>query len=481
VPGEPPILRGRRALASRAIAPRGRASALFGLLGALGLLFPPARAESPVIGAPLRRPLETADGILLGPVLFSPSIGVTQTWDSNVFRIGDNAEFAGVPVPIVSDTLTTATGRLAFTLPISHSFLSLVWYPGYRNYGTINLAKTTSNQLVFESRFMLSNGSIIDFIDAAAEGYLDTSEFDPGGVLTFSSSPYKRNSPVLTVDWPLGPRWGLLGTLSEVRYVFDAAINPAAQVAGIETKPRVDFYDFTTDTVEVGGYHTLRQMRVFGALRLATTDQNRTKFNETHDLPPSAVSYETITEGQASVGVQGNLSSSMSGTLSVGYTSWKFKNSGAAPFSGISVAGNLNRQFGLRTAGNLVLFRGPQQATGDNIGYYLREEAYANVERWFGTRLVAHLGLQFRRNTFFKTIEGAACDLPTEQLPLGCLQYYTLDLNPIAQIEYRINGNKLNNPLVLGLTYNMEHRTSDQPVLDMNDRRITLVLAAGWF
>ena len=439
-------------------------------------------AEGPTVGASGLKPIEAADGMLLGPVIFSPSIAVTQTWDSNIFRIHEGIQLGGSTVPVVADTLTTATARLAFTLPFSHSYISLVWYPGYRNYGSIDLAKTTSNALVFEARLVLSNGSVIDFVENAADGYLDTNDFDPGGVLTISSTPYSRKGPILTCDWVLDPRWGILGTLSRVSYNFQAAINPAVLYAGAEGQARVDFYDFTTDTLQVGVYHSFRQMRIFGAFRYALTDQDRTAFNETHDIPPSlAIPYETIREGQIAVGVQGNLTATLAGTFSVGYTTWRFKYSSADPFAGVSYSGNLIQQFGTRTSGNLALFRGPQQSAGDQVGYYLREEAYVNVERWLSTRFVGRIGMTLRRNTFFPTIEGSLCDNPSVAVPLACLEYQTLDVNPVAQIEYRIKGTKVNNPLIVGLTYVSESRTSDQTLLDMNDRRITLSLSAGWF
>lgn len=425
--------------------------------------------------------------------MFSPSVFVGWTYDSNIFDVEDGLVITTsgnekVVLRASSDTIAVARPKLGFKLPFSHSYASLVYAPAYREYGSARSPLHTSHQLTFETRLNFANGSTILIKDDYLNSFADLRGPVDSENLQFSSTPYHRNSPEIELDWVFASGWGVAGILERTSFVVDRTevIDFVSQTTGErqEEQGLFDFFDYVSDSVELRGYRNLGRYRLFTSVSVGRTDQDRRKFNEsradlnncsgdegdgTTNESCNSTDFERISQRDASVGVKGRLLRKTEGEMEISYTSWKFKEGEASSFSGLSISTRMTHTFDRRTVGFLHLERSPLQASGILTGYYVFDRVGFNVERLLTRSFSTKVGLDYQRTSF----PGSSGE------PAFTVADYVGDL----QVVFRPAQAARQGRFVTVLSYRPDFQRSDrrEKGLDENSHRIGLSLQYGWF
>lgn len=453
-------------------------------------------------------PVSAGQGILLGPVLFSPSAQIGYDYDSNVFNLPHeflverDPDGTGTSDPvrrqlkyrIAGDRVVTARAKLTFKLPFSHSYASLSLSPQYRAYGTSISPSRSSYLLESENRLNFSNGSSVLIKESYLDGFADlrTEVDSPGNPFVvdhfeFSSVPYQKNHPTIDYDWTFASGWGIAGRVDHTDFTTGSTkvVDLLQQSAGGSTGERTlfDFFDYATNIVEARGYRSFSLYQLFASVRFGRTNQNRTKYNDSREAltdcspePPdvpleicSAPDHEQILQADAGFGIKGNLFYNSRGQLEIDYARWGFRTSEAPPFSGLAISGKLEHTFDRMMTGYLNIDRTPVQATGSITGYYIAERFEAGVERKLTMQLKSRASVDVRKARF-----PGSNRLASDRFSLT-------EYSGNLEVNYRPGQALRSGPLLLTVSYKPELSRSTREDLRVSDQRLGFSLQYGWF
>ncbi len=454
-------------------------------------------------------PVQPGEGIYLGPVVFSPSAQLQTTFDDNVYKVdtGYDPDGAG-PIPVEEaqgDFLNIGQARLAFKLPISHSYLSLVWTPTYRAYSHTPTPQKDSNLLTFDSLFRFSSGAKLGVRNDYSSGFYESRRYTADYALVLTSTPFRRNDAVVDYEMFLTPSSGIGGSYVYNYFNADQTLTPGLRTAVGGTEPDrgryFDYFDYSANTLALRGFVDRARYRLYATGSLARTVQDRTNVKQsqlqangclgpnppedpdgiaTCELIRSQVDFETIRQVQATVGIQGEVLRSTRADVKVGYADWQFLEGDLSPYKGPLVTGTLEHRFNDRSAAFLDVERVPVQTTGQYRGYYIRRGVALGFGQVFGP------SLQGRLRVLYNVLDFPGSDQPlppnaSDNLRESVNAFTVHDIEPILELLYRAQRGNGQGPLMLRLAYNPMFSSSDLPGLDIRANRVTFSLQYGWF
>lgn len=447
-------------------------------------------------------PIRPGEGFPIGPFVFSPSVSMNLSYDDNVFSVDEetcrkferqdtngDGTFESRPCK-VGGSLMTARGRLALKLPFSHSYSSLTWAPQYREYGQYKAPLRFSHNVTFETRLNFASGSTIEVRDEYNHGYQEGRRIDSSGEIQFSSTKFVRNHPQIRYDWSIAGAWGFMGKVEQIDVAYDQTdvidFSDFVGGSGDDRSGIFESFDYVVSSVEAGGYRDFSRVRVYAAVVGGLTVQDRRNYNRSlqddcrakRDFDPDGTfdqrcplgsPSEQIDERGVDVGIVGQVFPSTTADVRVGWDSWRFTEPGIPDFSSLSVAASIEHRFNRRMTSYLDLKRAPLQATGQVIGYYVREDVRLGVERSLTMKTSARVGLTANRYSYAGSQDGSSAP------------FTFTDYRGELEVRYRLGQAARPGPLLLTLLYNPVRRASSLKGLPYESQRLTLSLLYGWF
>jgi hypothetical protein len=483
------------------------------VLAAASLSTPRAEEYRPGSSIPTGESANPRAGIIIGPFLFSPSVKVGLSYDDNIFNVED-----GFPVFVQSDpngdgtfttqvvtqqaesgTIANAEARLALKFPFSHSYVSLLYVPQYRDYTNLTTDRKFYQNVSFETKLNFSSGSSLTIKDDFIDSFFDARRLDGTSVYQLSSTPYRRNDAILDYDWSLAGFWGMAGRLARTNFTADQTTSIGfVDTAHRSASNEYELFDYVTQLIETHGYYNFSRFQAFASGTYANTDQDRTKYNDSLlaiagcDVPAPGPGCDAlllvpdeanVKEYDLYLGAKGKFTSSTKGEMKLGYSWWRFGNNQTPPYDGFSLLANIDHRFSQRTTGFIRLERAATQATGQFQGYYIREEAFFRLARQLTQQLNLSGGLSYRLSDYPSSVltecNEAVCDGGVELAPA----YKITDYYATIELNYRPGSATRPGPLLLTLQLTPRKTRSDLEAsgLDSNGQRASLFIQYGWF
>jgi len=450
--------------------------------------------------------------------VLSPSAQFLSVYDSNVFKVEDGYDPDGpgaLPVQASeADLLMVGLGRLALKLPFSHSHVSLTWLPQYRAYARNETELKTSHQAVLDAALRFSSGSVLivrdDFVDAFFESRQYVDESGGGGgstpdyVFKMTSTPYRRNEAMASFDWAMAALSGVITTYRNIDFSADPTEVAGFRLSTSGTGPAAgryfDFFDYTTNAVELRAYADRSRFRLFAEGVGVITDQDRSKVKASQlesngcpdppdppqdpptncDLIRQAVDFETIRQIEGAVGLQGALASSTVAELRLGYADWTFREGQVEPYRGVTIKGGIIHNFNARTVGRLDLTQLPIQTTGQYRGYYLRRDGAVALSKILSQHVQVSASFTYRLLDFPGSTQPPPPDA-SETLLESLQSFVVKDYESVLEVSYRTGKGPAQGPLLLRLGYNPYISSSTLDGLSGKTHRIALFAQYGWF
>jgi hypothetical protein len=322
-------------------------------------------------------------GFKAGPVVLAPSLTTEYGYDSNVFMRSD--EFGPAPVP---DQVLTLKPALLLTIPFSNSALrfgdTLSWVD-YKE--TPQIAGKTSNDAMADLTLRFGSLDTLALSARHVNGVSETTEFDPGGEVSFRGIPYRLHTEMLSVSREVAGARGYRFSVSRNALDFDNSIevfffdyrgfdgdasyvqplSPNTRLAFGYVGTRYDHFGVGTSPSEVG-----------------RTENGNTLYAQ----------------------VEGRLGPKQPYRLRLGWESLAFEGNSAKDFSGVVGDAAVSAIVGGGTTFTLTAQRQPYRSFFGTNNFYVFESVGGRVERPFQSGTSVGGDVSFSRNTYGEPVAG---------------------------------------------------------------------------
>ncbi|NOZ95909.1 MAG: outer membrane beta-barrel protein [Acidobacteria bacterium] len=352
-----------------------------------------AQTASPLSEPKGSLPVNSSEGINLGPFLFSPAFDLTWESRDNVFFTPDNP---------VSDDMIVARAKLMFELPVNQSYLRLSYVPLYRNYQTIDLKNKWSHFVDLDGNFIFANGLKLDALYRFVSANLDTREVDPGGELVYGDQQFDKHFFQLRMDYWISPTNGISFRGSYETISYDA-------------RDRGSFYDYDKTRLGAGWIHQISPTLTGGLI------YNHEEFN-----PKDTFGYRQSSSDEIVASFDGQITPVWASRIEVGWRSTSYNKVEGLPkpsdASGLVIRGDLDWTLAHGSVLRLDLIRQDFPSNYQFQSHYVAAGAGLLYKLQLN-RFFAHARLRYQNNDYSQpdvvTGQDRSDDITTYGLGVG--------------------------------------------------------------
>ncbi len=322
------------------------------------------------------------EGLMIGRVIFHPSIALEYGYDTNVFY-----QSADLPDDrqIASGSLALR-GRFLVDVPFGPHRLRLSYAPVYRDYTSKQFRQTNlfNHYLDVDANFLMGSSLKLDVRDHFVKGTSEVQEVDPGGELIFGLVPFIAHQPEMEIGVSLGARHGL----------------------SLIPRYSINNYAGTTSS----GHYNYRRREIEGRYnyRLSEPSLLYAFYSVDHTVQDRELAYYgdvSFTARKAGLALRRTVNQAIVSLISAGYEQMDFEGGTGRNYSGPIVDVETYWQMGDATRLEIGLLRQPYQSFYVNNNFYVDSQVRLRLTRQFGPNAYWEFGAEVHRNLYADPID----------------------------------------------------------------------------